>query len=98
MGDWCQLDDGTGISVSATEDMEIELTSAPRKEPPRPDTPGYTPSTTARETSPEESCEESNEIEAQSLPPVDSGKDAWLFLVACFMIECLVWGKRSCQG
>ncbi|KAH8879903.1 MFS general substrate transporter [Thozetella sp. PMI_491] len=27
-----------------------------------------------------------------SLPPVDGGKDAWLFLAACFMIEGLVWG------
>ena len=28
-----------------------------------------------------------------SLPPVDSGKDAWLFLAACFVVEALVWGK-----
>lgn len=27
-----------------------------------------------------------------SLPPVDTGKDAWLFLAACFVIEALVWG------
>lgn len=27
-----------------------------------------------------------------ALPPVDGGKDAWLFLVAAFMIETLVWG------
>ncbi|KAF3058451.1 Monocarboxylate transporter 14 [Daldinia childiae] len=27
-----------------------------------------------------------------SLPPVDGGKDAWLFLAACFAIEALVWG------
>ncbi|KAK0622954.1 major facilitator superfamily domain-containing protein [Immersiella caudata] len=26
------------------------------------------------------------------LPPVDGGKDAWLFLAACFTIEALVWG------
>ncbi|KAL1628510.1 hypothetical protein SLS56_005855 [Neofusicoccum ribis] len=26
------------------------------------------------------------------LPPVDGGKDAWLFLAACFLIEALVWG------
>jgi hypothetical protein len=30
--------------------------------------------------------------EMPSLPPVDRGKDAWLFLAACFMIEALVWG------
>lgn len=28
-----------------------------------------------------------------SLPPVDRGKDAWLFLAASFVIEALVWGK-----
>lgn len=27
-----------------------------------------------------------------SLPPVDSGKDAWLFLAACFVMEALIWG------
>jgi hypothetical protein len=34
-----------------------------------------------------------------SLPPVDSGKDAWLFLAACFVMEALIWGesRRSNQ-
>ncbi|KAH6607310.1 hypothetical protein Trco_003623 [Trichoderma cornu-damae] len=27
-----------------------------------------------------------------SLPPVDTGRDAMLFLTACFVVECLVWG------
>ncbi|KAK8126698.1 uncharacterized protein PG998_002457 [Apiospora kogelbergensis] len=27
-----------------------------------------------------------------SLPPVDTGKDAWLFLAACWAVEALVWG------
>ncbi|KAI1814176.1 major facilitator superfamily transporter [Poronia punctata] len=27
-----------------------------------------------------------------SLPPVDGGKDAWLFLAACFAFDALVWG------
>ncbi|TDZ37130.1 MFS transporter asaE [Colletotrichum spinosum] len=30
--------------------------------------------------------------EFSSLPPVDGGKQAWLFLAACFAIEALVWG------
>ncbi|KAL2016742.1 hypothetical protein VTK56DRAFT_3131 [Thermocarpiscus australiensis] len=34
----------------------------------------------------------------QSLPPVDGGKDAWLFLAACFMIEALVWGFGYSYG
>ncbi|KAJ8120401.1 hypothetical protein O1611_g10375 [Lasiodiplodia mahajangana] len=27
-----------------------------------------------------------------SLPPVDGGKDAWLFLAAVFVVDALVWG------
>lgn len=27
-----------------------------------------------------------------SLPHADGGKDAWLFLAACFVVEALVWG------
>ncbi|RSL68708.1 hypothetical protein CEP54_002751 [Fusarium duplospermum] len=30
--------------------------------------------------------------EFQSLPPVDRGKEAWLFLAASFMVEALTWG------
>ena len=29
------------------------------------------------------------------IPPPDHGKAAWLFLAGCFVIEGLVWGKRS---
>jgi hypothetical protein len=28
-----------------------------------------------------------------SLPQADGGKDAWLFLAACFVVEALVWGR-----
>ncbi|KAK8083687.1 hypothetical protein PG996_002468 [Apiospora saccharicola] len=28
-----------------------------------------------------------------SLPPVDTGKDAWCFLAACWAVEALVWDK-----
>jgi hypothetical protein len=47
-----------------------------------------------RAASPEHHAEDGNEheMEMASLPPVDGGKDAWLFLAACFMIEGLVWG------
>jgi hypothetical protein len=31
-------------------------------------------------------------VDAASLPKPDEGKDAWLFLSACFMMEALVWG------
>lgn len=30
-----------------------------------------------------------------SLPPVDRGKDAWLFLAASFVLEALIWGKST---
>jgi hypothetical protein len=30
-----------------------------------------------------------------SLPPTDGGKDAWLFLLASFMLEALIWGNSS---
>lgn len=29
-----------------------------------------------------------------SLPPVDTGKDAWLFLFSAFVLEVLVWGMH----
>jgi len=35
------------------------------------------------------------EREAVSLPPMDGGKDAWLFLAAVFVVEALVWGGFS---
>ena len=27
-----------------------------------------------------------------SLPEADGGKEAWLFLAGCFMVEAMVWG------
>jgi hypothetical protein len=30
-----------------------------------------------------------------SLPPVDTGKDAWLFLLSAFVLEILTWGTTS---
>jgi hypothetical protein len=31
-------------------------------------------------------------IDQKPLPRADGGKDAWLFLAACFLMEALVWG------
>lgn len=28
-----------------------------------------------------------------SLPQADRGKEAWLFLAGCFMVEALIWGE-----
>lgn len=33
--------------------------------------------------------------EGHSLPPTDGGKDAWLFLFSCFMLEAMIWGASS---
>ncbi|KAM0255031.1 hypothetical protein ACHAQJ_006179 [Trichoderma viride] len=33
-----------------------------------------------------------NQDQGYSLPPADTGKDAWLFLAACFVMEAMVWG------
>lgn len=30
--------------------------------------------------------------QGHSLPPTDGGKDAWLFLFSCFMLEAMIWG------
>lgn len=32
-------------------------------------------------------------LELECLPPVDQGKHAYLFLLACFILEALIWGK-----
>ncbi|KFY50125.1 hypothetical protein V496_09576 [Pseudogymnoascus sp. VKM F-4515 (FW-2607)] len=40
----------------------------------------------------------SNSNQEFSLSPTDGGKDAWLCLCACFMLEALIWGFPSCYG
>lgn len=34
-------------------------------------------------------------LELECLPPVDQGKHAYLFLLACFILEALIWGKYT---
>lgn len=36
--------------------------------------------------------EQEQQQDFQSLPPADSGKDAYMFLAACVGLEALVWG------
>ncbi|KAL2181351.1 major facilitator superfamily domain-containing protein [Thermothelomyces heterothallicus CBS 202.75] len=59
----------------------LELQSSPDN-PPR----------TSGSSSPERQVEDGNGLEMPGLPAVDRGKDAYLFLAACFMVEALVWG------
>lgn len=37
-----------------------------------------------------------DEIEQTNLPPTDRGKDAWLMLASCCVIQLPVWGTYSC--
>lgn len=39
-----------------------------------------------------EACEKSTPDAQPSIPPADHGKDAWLFLAACFFVDALAWG------
>lgn len=86
------------LRLSITGNMAIELRTKQHQEPPRRGSP--TRSRSPRETPferssppPEDGLMVTNEREAVSLPPMDGGKEAWLFLISCFMIECLVWGR-----
>ncbi|OAX78859.1 hypothetical protein ACJ72_06829 [Emergomyces africanus] len=36
--------------------------------------------------------------QSTQFPPIDRGKDAWLFLAACFFMEALVWGFAFTYG
>lgn len=48
----------------------------------------------AREEDPTRSSLLADELHNElQLPPVDGGKDAWLFLAAGFVMEALVWGE-----
>lgn len=67
-----------GARTEATTAIELQSLD----DPPRP-------------TTPESRVEDGTAgmgHEMPSLPQVDGGKDAWMFLAACFMIEALVWG------
>ncbi|KAI2620347.1 MFS general substrate transporter [Hypomontagnella submonticulosa] len=69
----------------ASHDIELESIAHPIARTGYTTTPGdHTPQ--HDDFQPEEGVQEF------SLPPVDGGKDAWLFLAACFAVEALVWG------
>ncbi|KAF2243049.1 MFS general substrate transporter [Trematosphaeria pertusa] len=59
--------------------------------------PGQTPSHISTDIEPQHS-DPSDDIAGFSLPPTDGGKDAWLFLLACFMLEGLIWGFAASYG
>ncbi|EAW12319.1 putative MFS monocarboxylate transporter [Aspergillus clavatus NRRL 1] len=49
-------------------------------------------------TTSDESSSQLDEFDESLLPPVDGGYQAWLFLVACFMVEGIVWGFAQSFG
>lgn len=64
----------------------------------------YSPSVTSESTkvhSFSSSCKEPDDevtFTEDGLPPVDRGVRAWLFLLACAMLEALVWGASIMFG
>ena len=70
--------------MASTHSTQIELNNYSQQ-----------PSTTALtdlELLPEDATARSATNEGFSLPPTDGGKDAWLCLLSCFMLEAMIWG------
>lgn len=78
------LDPKGGQAGPSTHDERTPSTSRPTSERRLGDgSPGETQNDT----------EPTGAHEFQSLPPADSGRQAWLFLAACFFVEALIWGE-----
>ena len=80
---------------------EIELATPPRFQPDEINRSGESSATSVRKAAsdPEASTEQlALEREATSLPPMDGGKDAWLFLAATFVVEAFVWGMHTAMS
>jgi hypothetical protein len=69
--------------MTSPNSTDVELTSYPQQ----------SPTTASRDIEPLHNSVNSDE--GFSLPPTDGGKDAWLCLLACFMLEALIWGQFS---
>jgi hypothetical protein len=78
---------------------DFELTATPTTQTPECSTPAspYADGSSDGEYFSSLTAPRHNEAGMQrhefSLPPVDGGKDAWLFLAACFAVDALVWGR-----
>lgn len=70
--------------MAAMRDTELELTSHSAQ----PSTAALTDTELLQNTENDPSLSTAG----FSLPPTDGGKDAWLCLFACFMLEALIWG------
>jgi MFS family permease len=72
--------------MASNRTTEVELTSYGQ--------PSST--TTSRDIEPLQ--HDTSDDQGFSLPPTDGGKDAWLCLLACFMLEAMIWGFPASYG
>lgn len=49
-------------------------------------------------TEPRPANSDNSELAANELAPVDGGRQAWLFLLSAFVMECTTWGYSSTYG
>ncbi|KAH8645203.1 MFS general substrate transporter [Alternaria alternata] len=76
--------------MASTQSTQVDLTTYPQQ-----------PSSAA--TTDIELLQENNQSQPTSdngfsLPPTDGGRDAWLCLFSCFMLEAMIWGFPSSYG
>jgi hypothetical protein len=76
--------------MASNHSTQVEMTSYPQ----------HTSSATATDIEylRHDADQPANSEDGFSLPPTDGGKDAWLCLFACFMLEAMIWGFPSCYG
>ncbi|WWC92205.1 uncharacterized protein L201_007159 [Kwoniella dendrophila CBS 6074] len=92
-----QMDFSTMTNTKETRPMDIQRTASPRFDD-ESQTPSPRLSLDLQRTDHTQDGDivvvDENEVinPTEALPPVDSGKDAWLFLIAATYIELIVWG------
>ena len=80
----------TSLSIQTTE---FNITNMERR---RPSCSDSLPRSEAQIRLFPEKFDESSTDDRQKLPPVDGGFQAWMFLMACVMLEALIWVKSAC--
>lgn len=73
----------TSTNAPSIKDEEIPLDSMPAPPVDNVDLEKANPARPASTSS----------SESAKIPRADGGRDAWLFLAACFVFEALVWGN-----
>ena len=76
-----------------TMEVSYELSALSGSESVTPQNPGFSQSVQDSATQIDASGSEiETPLNAQQLPPVDGGMQAWMFCAASFVLETLVWG------